>query len=418
MLNLKNPQKEKVAVIADDLTGANEIAAIIAREGKKSFVLHGFVDEKTLEELWERYEGIVFNLNSRNLSEKIAYRKVKNLISFSKKIRKRLIYKKIDSTMRGNVGEEIDAILDTGCVDIAVLVPALPEMKRITVGGYHIIEGLPLSQTFYAEGKKTSFLPEIVRAQSKYLVGYIDLKTIESGLDSIVHKLLQEYKKEKLILVCDCYSRENLKYIKEAIIKSKLKVLPVGSAGLFEELFCTVKFSFLPSLIICGSLNRLTRMQLNLLLKKEKAGYLELHLNSIFSGKEEDELKDLKEEGEIFLAQRKDLIIATPEKSYKSVEKAITKYLAVLGGYFLKNYPLAGVIATGGDTAMALLENLEAEGIEIIDEIEPFIPVGIIHGGKAEGKAIITKTGGFGQDDVFLKAVKYLKKRSSQNLNL
>ncbi len=64
---------------------------------------------------------------------------------------------------------------------------------------------------------------------------------------------------------------------------------------------------------------------------------------------------------------------------------------------------------TGGDATKALLDSLQAQGIEVVDELEYLVPAGVVKSGRWEGMAIITKPGGFGGEDVFLKAVNYLR---------
>ena len=112
MLSVENLLEEKIAVIADDLTGANEIAAIMVRKRKKCLVLNRPLAHSKMEKLWDRYDGLVFNLESRNLPPEKAYGNIRGFLSSSEEIRKRVIYKKIDSTLRGNVAKEIDAVLD------------------------------------------------------------------------------------------------------------------------------------------------------------------------------------------------------------------------------------------------------------------------------------------------------------------
>jgi uncharacterized protein YgbK (DUF1537 family) len=67
------------------------------------------------------------------------------------------------------------------------------------------------------------------------------------------------------------------------------------------------------------------------------------------------------------------------------------------------------IVSTGGDTSMQICESLKAQGIELIDEIEPGIPIGKIVGGDADGILIVTKSGGFGTDNVFIKIMEYMK---------
>ncbi len=419
MLNLTNFWKEKGAIIADDLTGANEIAGIIVKNGKKCLVLNNPLDNSKIKKLWNIYDELVFNLDSRNLTEQRAYAKIKDFLTSSEEIKKRLIYKKIDSTLRGNVGKEIDAVLDTGCADIAVLVPALPKMGRVTVGGYHLIEQVPVSRSFYAGGFTQSYLPELLRGQTECQVGYVSLQIVESGPESLSQQLIREHKRGSSIIFCDCCNRDDLKNIKQAVFGLKLKVLPVGTAGLFEELFHKDEPRSSPCLIVCGSLNQKTRSQLVKLIDEERTGYLELDLLSILSRDQQDEFRHSLLEGEAILNQGKNLVIATPRKCWgikikerkkmDMVKSQIDQCLAHLTKHFIERYPLAGVIVTGGDTAKALLDSLQAQGIEVVDELEFLVPVGVVKGGRWEGMTIITKTGGFGGEDVFLKAVNYLR---------
>lgn len=425
MLNVANIKKEKIAIIADDLTGANEIAALMLQERKKHLVLTDPPDNHTVAELWKSYDGLVVNLNSRNLSAQRAYDTVKNFLISTKTVRERLIYKKIDSTLRGNIGKEIDAVLDTGCAEIAVLVPALPEMGRLTAGGYHLVEQIPVGRTFYAENSRESFLPEILRMQATHLVGHVELQIVGSKPAAICEKLHNEYEKGKPIVICDCCTREDLRNIMEAIFDLRLNVLPIGSAGLFKELFLRREPASPCALIVCGSLNQRTRNQLTKLIAEEKTGYVEVNIDSILSNKREDQLKQLVLQGQNILNQGRDLIIATPEKDCKiplkkrektnMLKSPIAQFLAQLVKQFITKYPLAGVIVTGGDTATALLEYLHVKGIEVIEELEPLVPVSIMRGGVGNGKIVITKTGGFGTKDVFVKAVNYLDKRSKNN---
>lgn len=423
MLSVENLLEEKIAVIADDLTGANEIAAILVRKRKKCLVLNRPLAHSKMEKLWDKYHGLVFDLASRNLSPEKAYGNVRGFLSSSEEIRKRVIYKKIDSTLRGNVAKEIDAVLDARWIDFVILVPALPRMKRITVGGYHLVDGLPLGRTSYADNSTESSLTKLIQTQSSYGAGYVDLATVESGPRAISQELIRTYQKGSPIAVCDCCSGDDLKNIKEAILNLDVRVLPVGSAGLFEELFCQDEPPFLPCLVVCGSLNRLTRLQLSKLMNQEKTGYLELNLSSLLFGKDQNELKRLRLEGKAILDQGSNLVIATPEKRWETrkeqkigiLQSKINRSLASLAKYFIQSFPLAGLIATGGDTATSLLDKLGAEGVEVLQELEPLVPIAILKGIKGKELVLVTKTGGFGTEDVFLNAIDYLTKRSKKD---
>lgn len=410
MLTVKNPLARKLVVIADDLTGASEVATLMLRGGKRCVVVNEPAGD-TVEHLLSLREGVVCNLNSRYLSGKKAYGRINNFLTSSQKASRHVVYKKIDSTVRGNLAEEIDAVLDAECTDMALVCPALPRMGRITVGGYHLAEGMPVGRSFYAEGSSTSHLPSLLKTKSSHRVGYIDLGKIESGRDAICWQIKKEYQTETRIVVCDCCTDDDLLRIKNAILEVSLKVLPVGSAGLFEKFF-EEKKPYLPSLIVCGSLNQATRSQLERLREKRECGYLELCL-SFLEGKKEDELEKLAGKAQRFLHQGKDaVILATPEKVYPRGKKEhIAHLLAQSAAKLFKDFSFSGIIATGGDTAMATLQVLGASQIEITGEVGPLLPAAVIRDGSCRNTSIITKTGGFGSPDVFVKAVNYLAKK-------
>jgi len=152
MINAEDYQKRPMIVIADDLTGANEIGIILAEHNKKIFIVSERSRDEDIGSFASYYDGLVINLDSRSLNGEDAYKRVKAFLSRSEKIRERLIYKKIDSTIRGNLAEETDAILDLKFIDVIFFVPALPKIQRITVGGYHLVNGVPINKTQYVRG--------------------------------------------------------------------------------------------------------------------------------------------------------------------------------------------------------------------------------------------------------------------------
>jgi len=83
--------------------------------------------------------------------------------------------------------------------------------------------------------------------------------------------------------------------------------------------------------------------------------------------------------------------------------------LAEVVGQVIADIEPAGVIATGGDTARALLAHMGAAGIDLQSEVLPGIPYGTLYGGTRQGLPVVTKAGGFGPRDALVKAVQYLE---------
>ena len=76
----------------------------------------------------------------------------------------------------------------------------------------------------------------------------------------------------------------------------------------------------------------------------------------------------------------------------------------------LTHTAVSGIMVTGGTTALMLLEGLSGDGIEVLQEIEPGVPLGRIVGGTLDGMSILTKAGGFGSPDVFCTGLEIMKK--------
>lgn len=132
-----------IAVIADDLSGAAEVAGLAARYGLRSEVHTAFdarsdadvvsVDTDTRSAPAGRAAAAVADVALDVLARKPSW-----------------IFKKTDSVLRGNVRAEIEALLDATGQTNAIVVPANPSKGRIIRNGLYSIGGTPLSQTVFA----------------------------------------------------------------------------------------------------------------------------------------------------------------------------------------------------------------------------------------------------------------------------
>ena len=102
--------------------------------------------------------------------------------------------KRIDTTLRGGVGVEIDAMLDQmkeGTV--AVVVPAMPQSRRILVGGYSVIDGVALINTPVAQDVRTpvkeNYIPRLLEGQTRRKVGLVTLDKVLAGEEVIEEAL-------------------------------------------------------------------------------------------------------------------------------------------------------------------------------------------------------------------------------------
>lgn len=131
---------EVIAVIADDLTGAAEIAGLGWRHGLTAEILHR-------DEAPSDAELVVFDANSRDCSAAGAARRVARI---ARRIRARKpvwVYKKVDSVLRGNVLAEIQAVQEALGLARCLLVPANPAARRTIKNGKYFVRGKPINQT-------------------------------------------------------------------------------------------------------------------------------------------------------------------------------------------------------------------------------------------------------------------------------
>jgi uncharacterized protein YgbK (DUF1537 family) len=129
-----------ILVIADDLTGAAEIAGIGWRHGLSVEILRG-------DESASRADLVVYDTDSRDCPPREAARRVRAVLAKFRRRQPALIYKKVDSVLRGNVRAEIEAALMALNLSRCVLAPANPAAQRTIRNGRYFIAGQPIDQT-------------------------------------------------------------------------------------------------------------------------------------------------------------------------------------------------------------------------------------------------------------------------------
>ena len=140
-----------IGVVADDFTGTASAGVLVARSQAKTGL---FFDAEAVREFGEadRLDAVYVSSNSRHLPPQKAYDAVLDVTRELKRMGVRYYSKKIDSTLRGGIGYETDAMLEFLGEDyMAVMVTAIPASNRICVGGHSVIDGVILTETSVAE---------------------------------------------------------------------------------------------------------------------------------------------------------------------------------------------------------------------------------------------------------------------------
>ena len=428
---------QKCLLIADDLTGGADAGAQFAKRGLTTLLVSLREETGINIHKYISKDVLVINTDSRGLARDKASRLVSSLCKEFDRSLFPIIYKKIDSTLRGNVGIEIDAILKETGIPTCFLTPAYPEQNRTLVNGILRVEGKPLASTEAASDAASpvqeSDVQKLLQDQSQNKIGRIGLPLVTCGLERLKEKVSEERNKGSKIIIFDAVTRQDLRNVADAGFALGNQPFFAGSAGLAEEvarrLFPRERTTktqrttkpLTHVFIIIGSVSSVTREQLEWLQRRDM---LSFELRKSFLTKEGLDFEAAKGEliGSISHALAKGhVILATCSERLVSEDPGTfpihLKIVKIIGGIVLSvlkesnaSIQHLALIVTGGDTAMSVFNTLKMEGIEIEGELLKGIVRGQLTGGDWDGLTVVTKAGAFGKEDALEKIVRTLEK--------
>lgn len=398
-------------IIADDFTGSNDTGVQLKRRGTLTDVVF-----KT-DSINRNEKSIVLDTESRGMNSEAAFNHVSGLVKDIDFSRFKYVIKKIDSTLRGNVAEEILAIDRHFESELIIFAPALPDLGRTTENGIHKLNGVPVSETEIGKDPKKPVkvdnLKEILEKVYKEKIIHVSLKTVREEMKF----------EEGRIFSFDAVNNEDLTRIIVAAEKTEKKILWVGTAAIADRIMHKECRTY-PSLCVCGSVSNITNQQIK---TAEASGInlVSIGIPDLISGnKTVDEYVDKSVK---LLNEGKDVVVMSSasydreelerSRSYGqrhgiSIDKLsdyTQKSLGVIADAILDRTEVSGVFLTGGDTAIGFLNEVHATGAEIQEEIAIGIPMSKIVGGKREGLKMITKAGAFGKADAIVYGMRKLK---------
>jgi len=404
-------------VLADDLTGAMDTGVGFARLGLDTVLTFG-------DSLPPDTTVAVMSTDSRSDDPETAYRKVKRQAA---KFSGLYVYKKIDSTLRGNIGTELRAAIEALGIEKAVVSPAFPASKRAVISGNLLVAGTPVDKTSFAEDPVSpvteAHIPTLLQRQSGLEVGSIGLAEVERG-PAHLNRLISTSAVK--IIVVDAVEETHLRTIAEALAMASRRWLPCGSAGLAMELPPAFGFSGhvakpqalptrpQPVLAVVGSRHEVTRKQVKLAESRFKLPIIPVTPEEFISPRGRIiNLKRLDRELDVCLNAGQSVIItSTLSRFVPDLKVSPSRILAAVAARALKRWPLAGLFLSGGDVAREVCRALDAGGIRILEELEPGVAVGELISAAGNELRIVTKAGGFGSDRVIADAIGYLKGES------
>ncbi len=408
-----------MAVVADDFTGACDAGVQFAKRGLATTVSFSGRPFETIKSV----QIIVRDTETRNRLPETAYRQVKSFCRICLRFNVELIYKKIDSTLRGNLGAELDAVLDIFKDRIAVISPTYPEYQRTTVGGSLLVKGTPVEKTEFGQGElRSSNLKTIVSSQSKKSVTNISLAIVRRGAASVVQAIRKSCAKGVRIFCVDAVNRADLKNIAAACLRTN--ALPCGSAGLAEEIAAKVPRSRTRVLMVAASTNEATMREIRSAGAKTKsllivASAIHLARKGRYRQQEINRIRRLTSDAlessrDVILTSaisKRDVdvaLLSSPDRTYSESRRAIVSGLADAASGFVLSRSVGAVVLTGGEMAAAFMNQIHAQGMILETELLPGIALGIARRGQAKGLKVVTKAGGFALKGSLVQVMRYL----------
>lgn len=422
---------EKLCVIADDLTGATDTGVQFSKYGLSTLVIF---NHNMIMEMRNDSEVIVVNAETRKLDAENAYRQVREITKLLQSLGVKKIYKKVDSTLRGNPAKELEAILDEMGRDLAFLVPSYPANGRIVEGGYlYLSKSSPegITKLF-----PVGYIPEMIERELTKSVAMIGLEDVRKGAARIKQKINELKSAGRQVLVIDAVTEEDLNNIALAIKDMAETSVVAGSAGLAAHLpqsFDLTVQSYRANanegsvLFMAGTCNPVTAEQINQLHREENVYLITISSEEIIAGNAAEEIERVVAEaadrlraGAVTIVAI-DTLLQSREETYHNLNLALSDSQRIAESFgkiadkLAAQRLLRGLVLTGGDTALHVVDRLGAVGMILEDEVLPGIPCGSLIGGKCPGLKIITKAGGFGNQDSFVDIYKFITKAKGKS---
>lgn len=457
-------------MLADDLAGAHDAAIPFA---KRDFAVAVVSDPDRLDR-FDSADLVVLNTNTRSCGEAEAADRVRGACEAIKFRSGRLIYKKIDSTLRGHVGFEIDLVSDMMNFGLTVCAPAFPEMGRTTVGGYQLLHGVPVRGRDMAGPDippQHAFIPDLLDNGCDRKRAHIDLKTVHGGSAAIREAVARIKAGPGTAVVVDMADPVGWNGLLDAVLEDRealaerrsfvpgtASTLLCGSGGMAGALAERLARTWTPRasssrkthaslsrkpraaapsspqkdgpvLVFACSLQDTTVRQVEEVKGRKSAAICPFDpLLIVDERKRLDEVDRLVKSVSEAMAEGRNAVV-TPKRPDRSQLQAWFEQLSEVAGrrdpasMVIENLGIVarrlfaasgpgGIVLTGGETAESVFHELDGDGAWILDGIEPGVAHAAVAGGPQDGMRVVIKPGSFGDEHTLAKAMECLAPRA------
>jgi uncharacterized protein YgbK (DUF1537 family) len=410
----------RVLIIADDLSGAADCGIACVHAGISAVV--SLSAPRSMVEA----DVLALDADTRVMTSARAAQRMYDLTrqhAFDPSV---ILFKKIDSTLRGHLAPELVATLrarrEAVPNAVAIMAPAFPAAGRMTHEGIHYLHGTPLHQSEMWQREKISgeaHIPSML-AGSGMQCGHIDLKTLRGNRGHLFQSI-QSLITACDVIVLDAATADDLAAVAAVAASLGERALWVGSAGLAQHLVHACDLhpagdspshelptTHGPVLFVIGSASRTTKQQASALLAGSDIYGIVVPPEILLAGPGGADWSAFTAELEDAIRRGQDVILlcgSDPEVSPElrpSLSHSLGEMTADLHGR------VGALVASGGETARKVLDRWGVHSMQLHGELEKGVPISSAMVDASKPLTVITKAGDFGQPYTLLHCREWL----------
>ncbi|MGB6104033.1 MAG: 3-oxo-tetronate kinase [Pusillimonas sp.] len=414
--------------IADDFTGATDLASMLVQAGMRTVQTIGIPQEPVPADT----DAVVIALKSRTIAAEQAVAESLAALQWLRGAGCHQVYFKycstFDSTDKGNIGPVADALMTALDTPFTIACPAFPENQRTIFKGHLFVGDTLLAESSMRHHPLTpmhdSNLQRVLQRQTGRTVGLIEHSTVAAGAQAILERMESLKAQGVGIAIVDAISNADLQQIGAACADLPLVTAGSGIAlglpqnfralGLLEEQDAVRNLPETQGLraILCGSCSQATQAQLADAIERGTPAYA---IDPLRLAANENQVADAMDWATPLLPQGPVIVYATaaPDRVKAAQETLGTERAGALVEAALaeiaRQLVQAGVrqlIVAGGETSGAVVTALNVRSLRIGPTIDPGVPWTVSL--SATPIALALKSGNFGSTDFFTKAWKHL----------
>jgi uncharacterized protein YgbK (DUF1537 family) len=412
----------KLLIIADDLSGAADCGIACASHGLNTVVALGDAAYHSDADV------LSVDGDTRRLDAKHASAETMRLVQKYVRHNELLLFKKLDSTLRGNVGAELSAML--GALRsgvwrseriVTVFAPAFPAAGRTTTNGRQLVRGMPLEETeIWRRHGMTG------KADISGMLGTAGMRSAHLPLDLIrssnrsLGDAMSELAKNADVLICDAETDEDLRGIADASFALGRATVWAGSAGLARHLpraaglgrslryLSEQPLASGPTLFVIGSLSGVSQEQVKVLSTAPEVISIALLPEILLTGSRSPGWRQRDLESGKALEAGRDVVVSLATES--EIEMAKGPLLSAALARFVAPHAdrVGALVASGGETARSVLQAWGITGLRLVGELEAGLPFSVTEKWKRQ-LPVLTEAGDFGSPQTLFNCCEFLR---------